>query len=407
MKKLSLILLFVSFIGNQVFALETDRPVAPQIFLGGRIISTMNFAQKDGYQTQANSEHNEIDFADSSLLLGFEKRMYRKGVAGAVFGLTKPEEYSDSSSDIFFHQMKAYYRTKTFSVSLGRTNIPSSTLIEFPTLRDDDLMSYTHVGNASSYAENAQYQLYGNVFSMNLYLGKNVTLSGWSGSRFETDTSGVKKEIEKFNSGGLGLTYGNSEDLQYVKRLRHAGIWVDYQSVENDDTSTASTTDTKHEGMTSVIAGAEFNLNMNPVNNWSMAIQYISNSGLSDATADSDINLLRAKSDSIVMSLRYKGRPRLLTRFQGALTLAYKNYSETSNTSQYSIIPSMVYRLGAGFDLVTQYSYTAYQDGLASLKTYSSEQKFQIGFVFYFDAKFNDNTGERNSILNVEHGYIN
>ena len=44
--------------------------------------------------------------------------------------------------------------------------------------------------------------------------------------------------------------------------------------------------------------------------------------------------------------------------------------------------------------------------GLASAIGFDRKQSIQFGLVFSFDQRFNDNIGERKSILNLEHGYI-
>jgi hypothetical protein len=49
-----------------------------------------------------------------------------------------------------------------------------------------------------------------------------------------------------------------------------------------------------------------------------------------------------------------------------------------------------------------QLSYTDYGDGLGG----GNDAVAQVGLAFNFDAMFNDNIGERDSILNLEHGYI-
>ena len=61
-----------------------------------------------------------------------------------------------------------------------------------------------------------------------------------------------------------------------------------------------------------------------------------------------------------------------------------------------------LYRLGQGVDLLMQLSYTDYVDGLGG----GNDAVVQIGMAFGFDAMFNDTIGERDSILNLEHGYI-
>lgn len=103
-----------------------------------------------------------------------------------------------------------------------------------------------------------------------------------------------------------------------------------------------------------------------------------------------------------MVSLRHTGRPKLLTRYQAGLTLAYKDYADISDGSQWSVVSNAFYRLGQGVDLLAQLKYTEYGDGLGG----GNDTVVQVGMAFSFDAAFNDNIGERDSILNLEHGYI-
>jgi hypothetical protein len=73
---------------------------------------------------------------------------------------------------------------------------------------------------------------------------------------------------------GAGYVYEQPEDLCYVKCLRHAGVLLDGQKVET----------TSGDGWSyALIAGAEANINMNPLHNWSLAGQAIVNQGVSGA----------------------------------------------------------------------------------------------------------------------------
>ncbi|KPJ91728.1 MAG: hypothetical protein AMJ55_11160 [Gammaproteobacteria bacterium SG8_15] len=164
-----------------------------------------------------------------------------------------------------------------------------------------------------------------------------------------------------------GYTYEQPEDLVYVKRIRHAGIWLDRQEVESAGNT---------EWMTAIIAGIEFNLNDDPTK--------------------------RAKSTALVASIRYTGRPHLLTRYQGAITVAYKDYADFDQATQWSVAPSVVFRIGQGIDLLGQVKYTDYETGLGD----GSDTSVHLGIAFSLEAMFNDNIGERDSILNLEHGYI-
>ena len=111
----------------------------------------------------------------------------------------------------------------------------------------------------------------------------------------------------------------------------------------------------------------------------------------------------QADSRALITSMRYTARPRLLTRWHAALSLAYKDYPDSSDASQWSVAPNVVYRLGQGINLLGQVIYTDYDDGLFGG---GRDMLFQVGISFSLETVFNDQIGERDSIMNLEHGYI-
>ena len=373
-------------LATQAEALEVDREVMPRITLGGRVITTADAVDLDSDTT----EKSHINLEDSTLLTRFDKRMYEDGVAGAVVG------FKENEGNVGFHQLNAFYWNRDLAVRMGRSNLRNS-LIEFPTLRDDDLLTYTHVGNASS---NTEFdQIYGKQLSFDWFIDdSNKRLGIWTGSR--RDETGVTS-VDGFDSVGAGYTYEVAEDLQYISRIRHAGLLLDRQKVN---------TSTEEKWMNAFIAGAEFNLNINPKSSWSMGVQAIANQGTDTVSAadilysnaDAVSNRAMAESRSLVASVRYTARPQLLTRWQAGMTVAGKDYSDFSNASQWSIAPSLVYRIGQGVDLLAQARYTSYDQGLGD----GSDTVVQLGIVFTLESIFNDTLGERDTILNIEHGYI-
>jgi len=373
-------------VAQHVTALEVDREVIPRTTLGGRVIATVDAVDLDSEP----DKDDEINLDDSSVLMRFDKRLYENGVAGAVVGFRGIED------SLRFHQLFAFYWNQDMNAEIGLTRTRNS-IVEFPVIRDEDLLSYTHVGNASS---NEEFdQLYSRHLAFDWFVDKKIQKLGiWTGTRGNEEGFDAP---DGFDYYGAGYVYEQPEDLLYVKWIRHAGLVYDTQKVRIGGSD---------EWMGAWVAGIEFNLNMNPVSNWSMGLQAISNEGygaittadISYTNPDARSNQARAKSNSLVASIRYTGRPMLLTRWQAALTAAYKDYSDVDDATQWSVVPNVVYRLGQGVDLLAQYKHTDYGNGLGG----GRDNTFQLGVSFSLEAMFNDNIGERNSIINLEHGYI-
>jgi len=378
---------------NLVMALEVDREVAPRITIGGRIITSIDNRNFDSDLER----HSGFNLNDSTLLMRFDKRMFSKGVAGATIGIK--EEGEGEKKSILMQELHAFYWNKDFAVTLGRTRL-HNTLIEFPLIRDDDFLEYTHVGNASSNNDDFD-QLYAEQLSIDWFVDNKVQrVNLWSGTRVNDDT--IMSAPNGFDSWGIGYVYEQAEDLLYVSRLRHAGILLDKQKIGTSLNSTA--------WISSLIAGVEFNLNENPLSSWSMSWQAIYNQGakgivaadISNGASNSVSKRAASPSRSLVTSIRYTARPHLLTRWQSALTVAYKNYNEITSASQWSVSPNFIYRLGQGVDLLSQIKYTEYGANMGI----GHDTTVQFGISFSLDQSFNDTIGERDSILNLEHGYI-
>lgn len=383
MKRYSVVILLLILIPFQTFALEVDREVMPRILLGGRVIASSYYTDKLPNYSQVAG----IDLDDSAFLLGFDKRLFVGGVGGATIGIKNTHE------GMVFHELNTFLWSKYFHLSLGKTRL-RNTLIEFPTMRDDDLLDYTHVlnGETGSHlspqhaiaADNKTAQIYGSTVAGDWYIdGKNQRIGIWSSER------GGHGD---FNTVGIGYVFELNENLRYVKRLRHAGILIDAQNVAHNDS-----------WVVGVVSGLEFNLNYNPQNNLAFALQVIGvngsqNNGVFTGYSDMAVQ----DSISVVSALKYTRRPLLLTRWVASLNLAYKNYTADDNATQWSVAPHLLYRLGQGVDVTTQLMYSRYN----GVKDYDSEFGIHMGLSFALDTSFNNNIGARNSILNLEHGYI-
>ena len=374
--------LLTGLLFQQAQALEVDREVLPRVTLGGRVIATI-----DSYSFDSDpAKDDEINLEDSSLMLRFDKRMFGDGVAGAVLGIKEEDKEAQ------FSQMFAFYWNQNFAVELGRTRL-RNTIIEFPLIRDDDFLEYTHVGTTSS---NDEFdQTYGSQFSFDWFVDQKAQQLGvWAGTRGNGST--FTNSADGLDTYGVRYLYEQPETMIYLKPVRHAGITLDAQKVYNSSNG-------QQEWMNAVIAGIAFNLNENPLANWSMGIQAIINEGINDTLNLNTVSgKAKAESKALVASFRFTKRPNLLTRWQAGLNLGYKDYEQGNDAAQWSIAPNFVYRIGQGVDVLAQAKYTDYGNGLGG----GSDTTIQFGIAFSLDSKYNDNIGERDSIMNLEHGYI-
>lgn len=392
--------LFVSFTMAAItpaLALEVDPLVPPEINLGGRALATVNSTLQDTTTTGGETD-SELDISDSSLLFGFSKYLF-SNVSGqpnygfGVIGLTRPDHTSELNDEIYLHEINAGIGGRNYEVKLGRSRLRNN-LVRFPTARDDDLLAFTHVPNAAANTEADVYQVFGGVADVQWWPTPKLATHATLTSRVETDALGNETANSNLNGIAAGIAYSLPQSLKFDRGLRFAGVTFDSQQIDalND------------ERLHAVIGGLIYNLNDNPEADWVWETQAIANGGVDNvASLATPVNRARAKSTSLVTALRFNKRPYLQTRWQAALTLAWKDYRDVADATSYAVAPSFLYRLGSGVDWITQYIYTRNGDGLAQATGVESEHRLYTGLSFAFDHTFNESVGERGSILAIEH----
>jgi hypothetical protein len=377
-------------------ALEIDPLVMPEINLGGRAVATAGYRSDDALAAGPESE-GSLDVADSSLLFGFSKYLFDSTRYGfGVVGFKLPEDGTDLRDDIYLHEAHAGVGGKRWEVKLGRSRL-GNTLLAFPTLRDDDLLAFTHVGNGLANAEAEEYRQFGNLVEGRYWVTPVVELDAALTARTETDLAGDKVSGEQFNGARLGIAYDVPEAIKFARGLRYAALRFDGQRVQDLGAGLPK------GRMNALIAAAALNLSDNPEATWNLDLQAIANAGVDVASLASEPARARAKSNAVVAALRYGHRPALQTRWQAAVTLAWKEYGDFADARAVAVVPSYGYRLGSGVELLAQYAYTKYDGALAQAVGLDATQQLQVGLLFSFDHTFNETVGERQGILNLEH----
>lgn len=380
-------------------ALEIDPNVIPEINLGGRLIANADYTSEQSAGS-GRERDGRLDIADSSLLFGFSKYLFDDARYGfAVLGLKLPEDDSDLKDDLYVHEAHVGVGGPRFEIKLGRSRL-GNTLLQFPTLRDDALLEYTHVLNGSSNAEAEEYQQFGSIAALTWWLTPTVQLDAAITGRTRTNAAGGRISSADFNGGYAGIAYEIPEAIKVDRGLRYAGLRLDTQDANVPGLGLSK------ESVTAVIGALSFNLNENPQATWNLDVQSIANAGAVVPNLASRAARARARSRSLVAALRYGHRPALQTRWQAALNLAWKDYGDFGDASSYTVAPSYVHRLGSGVNFLAQYRYTRYDGTLAAALGHAREHQVQLGLQFAFDHTFNESVGERQSILNLEHNTL-
>ncbi len=375
------------------FVPSWGQEVTPRLNLAGRGIVSFN-GRRLAFPAGGTDFSSLNDFSDSALLLRLDQQLYSGNRAGVVLGFQFPDVDSDLGQ-VFFHQVNVFYSSKNLDVRLGRSRLRSQ-LIEFPTLRDDDLVEFTYVANAFSNSENSEFQQFGNVFSIDFYqYNAKLVASAFAENLAKTDLSGKRLNEFEVNAWGASLLYRLPFGIRFAGVVQQAGVTFRSQFVDLPGRNWIS----------SATAGLVLNLNRNPINHVELRAQTIYNFGMKGAGIGSLVARARERSWTAVGALRFLRNPYQVPRLQAAVTFAFQRFPEME-ASQLSVVPNIFYRVGANVDVGLQYQFSRRSDLLAVAIGSKTEQTLKATLVYSFDLRFNDYFGDRDSILNMEHGYI-
>jgi len=371
--------------------------VSPEIQLGANGVMSFNV---DASSDETSSAVN--DFSDTALLLGFRQKLYNKLRGQLVVGLQFPDADSELGQ-VFYHQVFVKLESKSNILKMGRSRVRSA-LIEFPTLRDDDALFFTDVLNPFSNGENTEDNQYGNVIEGTRLFGQRVWLRV-HGEHF-TDAPVAPATAETdfgLNAIGLSLQYRVPETQMWNRPfLQQVGI-----GLNNFLTDRPGFTSEIDQALKNISLSTILNLHADPVHFWDIRHQTIVNLGFDEIVLAGDFAAMaRAKSIATFTSLRYLYRKLERPTAQLAVSLGYKTFPDLlRDTNQLQVVAYGMYPLGANFNVGLQYQFTNYSGDLKTLFG-DNEHRIQFSLVFAIDQTWNNQFDDRDSLLNLEHGYI-
>ncbi|MBU0561523.1 MAG: hypothetical protein KKD86_17535 [Bacteroidetes bacterium] len=386
------IVLSISLLSNFSIA-----QVNPEIQLGARGVFSVN---NDIANNAKSSAIN--DFSDSGFLLGFRQKMYNDFRGQFVLGFQFPDADSDLGQ-IFFHQVFIKLEDQHNIIKLGRSRVKSS-LIEFATLRDDDALKLTDVLNPYSNGTNTEDNQFGNVIEYTHIFGQRYWLTV-HGEHFTKSypTPGVAETDFSMNALGFSFEYRVPRSQIWNRDvLQQLGV-----SFNNFLTDRQGYSNQYDKLLKNVIFSTIINVVPDPVNFVDFRLQAIYNNGFSEITSISNYkDIAEAKSLSIFFGPRYLlrvlERPALQISFYGG----FKTLPDLSNNSkQIQFVANSFYRLGENFDVGIQYQFKKNTGDLTNFLTVN-EHRIQLAMIFSIDQLWNNQFDDRESILNLEHGYI-
>jgi len=231
----------------------------PEIRVAARGVVSTNYDVVSGGDRKAVA-----DFSDSGLLLGFRQKLYSDYRGRFVTGFQFPDAGSNLGQ-VFFSQVFIQVENRVNILKMGRSRL-SGTLVEFPTLRDDDALGLTDVPSPFSDGENTEDTQFGNTVACTRIFADRYRLSlhgeNLAESAFTEPSTGL-------NSAGVALQYRvPSSQLWNRPRLMQAGISWLARFLDKDDFDRD-----EDEVLNSVLASTIINLRPDPVWFWDLRAQ--------------------------------------------------------------------------------------------------------------------------------------
>lgn len=375
----------------QPVPIPEEASLSPQLNISGVGVVTSAY----GRSAQQEKAQGGVDYSDTTLQIGAAQRLYHSGVGSMGFGLLTLGSDSSSGTSLFLAQAFLDYQSEKVEVLLGRSDNPAAHLVDFPTLRDDDLFTLTNPLNPFSNGSVAQDHRYSN--------GAGVTLN--QGLKFfenfhvqQLITTGGMVPYSGLNSFGATFQYLGTPGLEAFTRFPSLGFGVEH----------VTSLGAASGGLYQFYGGGVVNLNESVTDRWDLRVLEVVSLGSDLRSFGTVRETYEADSHAIAAALRYLHSPFGKPGLQVALTAAYKDYTKVDRASTAGFALTGIKRLGEGFDLAVQYQGQWRDQALSGVQAsgLTFEQIGQVGFVFNWDATFNRHLSPRRSILNQQYQYV-
>lgn len=400
MNQFLLMMVCVSFFSLQAYAAQVqpvpipaDASVSPQIEIDGVGIGTLGV----GRTGEAPNTKSRINFSDTSIFVGASERLYDEAIGTFGIGGITTDQGLNAAPGTSFFLNRAYvdFQAQSFEVLLGRSDNPMGHLIDFPTLRDEDLLTVTNPLNPYSNGEHSEDHRFSNVASVSFNQGLSNFENLHVQHQINSEAGGVDSGV---NSFGVSYEYLAPPGLENFERVSSFAFGFERYLVNSASSA----------GLNKFTAGTVINLQKSVTDLIDLRFQETLSLG-SDLTRFQSANdTYQANAHQLAAALRFLHQPFGMPGYQLALTVGHKSYFKVSDSNSYIGALTGVKQLGHGFDLVAQYQGQTRSKGLALAQTngVAYEQTFELGFVFNFGSTFNQHLSPRRSLLNQQHQYI-
>lgn len=353
---------FASATQAQPVPIPEEPSISPQISIDGSAVGTATYT--------VNSQHSDgqagINYSDSGIVIGAAQKLYDGGATGSLgIGAVTLED-----GGLFLHQAFVDFQSETIEALIGRSDSPAAHLVDFPTIRGDDLVTLTNPMNPYSSGDVSEEHRYADVGSVSF----NQGLTYYETIYVQHLINSAGSSGEGINSFGVIFQYLGEVGAEALETFPSLGAGYEYVASGN------------HR----IFAGGVMNLNESITDRLDVRLQDILTVG-----RNTPLN-----SNSVAASFRFLHSPFGRPGYQLALTGGFKNFFDSDNLNSLGFAFSAAKRLGMGFDVIAQYQ------GLRQDNSGQFEHAIELGLVFNFNATINEHISPRRTLLNQKHEYL-
>jgi mono/diheme cytochrome c family protein/Spy/CpxP family protein refolding chaperone len=271
-----------------------------------------------------------------------------------VIGFQFPDADSELGQ-VFFNHIFLQVEDQSNSLKMGQSRVRNS-LIEFPTLRDDDALHFTDALNPFSSGENSEDSQYGNVLEVSKVFGQLYWLNLHGEHFTETPEPLTISEMDFIlNAVGLSFEYRVPETQRWNRGIVDQ-IGIGFLSFLTDRPGYDNEID---KALKNISLSTILNIYPDPVHFLDVRHQTIYNLGFDEIERVNDyVGLTRANSFATFTSLRYLYRRLERPTAQLSASFGYKVFPNLSDsTNQLHFVANGFYRIGENFDVGLQFQY--------------------------------------------------
>ena len=317
--------------------------VSPQIEITGTGVGTLDLGRsRNALPDGGQASSSQINILDSALVVGAAQRLYKGGIGSfAVGGLALDQTNVGRGTQLFLHQAYVDYQTQATEAYLGRTDQPAAQIVTFPTLRGDDLITFTNLLDPFSTGEITEDHRYSNVAAVTINQ-KLTTFENFHVQHLIDSASTNTPSSTGLNSYGVSIQHLGLPGLEAVEKVISYGAGCEHRAVARVDGGRSD----------AVYAGGVINLKPSLVNLVDLRVldNYTFGNDLRSFRNTSDT--FRANANAVTAAVRYLHSPFGKPAYQLSLTAAYKSYDKVSSANSVGLALTGVKRLGDGFDVV-------------------------------------------------------